>query len=358
VRFWTLFIFLAATVSVFAPRHSGGQTPASGQPPFAKDSSYIGPDGTAYVQRVVPVPDTISPAAQHALAKRVSDAPAPQTVEENRKSTLVWQTSTANAAKAKYPLKSIKDSTIAGVPVLVLTPNTIPADRQKRVLINLHGGGFVVDAGSLTETIPIANLTQTKVIAVLYRLAPEHPYPAALDDAIAVYKEVLKTNKPGEVAIYGTSAGAILTAQVAAKIKQLGLPMPAALGIFSGLGDFSRNGDSRSLYALGGLSGHLDAPKKSGESSYLGEQSRKDPIISPMFSNLHGMPPTLFVTSERDMLLSGTINLHRAYLRAGVDARLVVFEGLGHAFWNNPEFPESTEANKIMADFFDKNLGK
>jgi acetyl esterase/lipase len=343
---------------MFAPSHAGAQTPGPGEPPFNDDSSYIGADGTAYVKRVVPVPDTISPEAQHALARRVSDAPAPLTVEENRKNTLVWQTRTSNAARAKYPLKSIENSTIAGVPVLVLTPSTIPADRQKRVLINLHGGGFVVDAGSLTETIPIANLTQTKVIAVLYRLAPEHLYPAALDDAIAVYKEVLKTNKPREIAIYGTSAGAILTAQVAAKLKQLGLPMPGAMGIFSGSGDFSRNGDSRSLYALGGLSGHLDVPRKTGDSAYLGDQSRTDPIISPMFSDLHGLPPTLFVTSERDALLSGTINLHRAYLRAGVDARLVVFEGLGHAFWNNPEFPESTEANQMMADFFNKNLGK
>lgn len=358
MRFCSRLVFLAGAVSLFTIGHSGAQTPAPDEPPFTNDSSYIGPDGTAYVKRVVPVPDTISPEAQRALARRVSDAPAPLTVEQNRKNTLEWQTRTSNAARAKYPVKSIENSTIAGVPVLVLTPSAIPADRRDRVLINLHGGGFVVDSGSLTETIPIANLTQTKVIAVLYRLAPEHPYPAALDDAIAVYKEVLKTNRPGAIAIYGTSAGAILTAQVAAKIKQLGLPMPGAMGIFSGLGDFSRDGDSRSLYALGGLSGHLDVPKKTGDSAYLGEHSRTDPVISPIFSDLHGLPPTLFVTSERDMLLSGTINLHRAYLRAGVDARLVVFEGLGHAFWNNPEFPESTEVNQMMADFFDKNLGK
>jgi epsilon-lactone hydrolase len=358
VRIQTLVVLLAATVSLSACRHAGEQTPAPDEPPFAKDSSYIGPDGTAYVTRVVPVPDTISPEARHGLARRVSDVPAPQTVDEKRRSTLVWQTRESIAAKAKYPLKSIENSTIAGVPVVVLTPIAISAGRRDRVLINLHGGGFVVDAGSLTETIPIANLTQTKVIAVLYRLAPEHPYPAALDDAIAVYKEVLKTNSPREIVIYGTSAGAILTAQVTAKIKQLGLPMPAATGIFSGLGDFSRSGDSRSLYALGGLSGHLDVPKNRGNDSYLGEQSRTDPIISPIFSDLHGLPPTLFVTSERDMLLSGTINLHRAYLRAGVDARLVVFEGLSHAFWNNPDLPESAEANQIVADFFDKNLGK
>ena len=77
---------------------------------------------------------------------------------------------------------------------------------------------------------------------------------------MAVYKELLKTYKPEHIAIYGTSAGAILTGEVAVKIKQLGLPEPAALGIFSGLGDFARNDDSTALYALRGLSGHLDPP--------------------------------------------------------------------------------------------------
>jgi acetyl esterase/lipase len=81
-------------------------------------------------------------------------------------------------------------------------------------------------------------------------------------------------------------------------------------------------------------------------------------VLSPVYSDLHGLPPTLFVTSGRDMLLSGTINLHRAYLLADVDARLVVYDALPHAFWYSTKLPEAIEANHIMADFFVKQLAK
>jgi len=227
------------------------------------------------------------------------------------------------------------------------------------VLLNLHGGGFNSDSGSYTESIPIASYTKIKVVAVLYRLAPEHPFPAAVDDSVAVYKELLKTYKPGHIVIYGTSAGAILTAEVAARLKQLGLPQPAALGIFSGLGDFARNGDSMAFYALRGLSGHLDPPQSSPhDPDYVAGTDPRDPVLSPIYSDLHGLPPTLFVTSSRDMLLSGTVNLHRAYLNAGVDARLVVYDALTHAFWYDPLLPEAIEANHLMADFFVQQLGK
>ena len=111
-----------------------------------------------------------------------------------------------------------------------------------KVLLDLHGGGFDSDSGSYTETIPIAYYARVPVVAALYRLAPEHPFPAAVDDAVAVYRELLKTHKPEQIAIYGTSAGAILTGEVAVQLKQLSLPEPAALGIFSGLGDFARDG--------------------------------------------------------------------------------------------------------------------
>ena len=231
------------------------------------------------------------------------------------------------------------------------------APHADRVLINLHGGGFNSDSGSFTESIPIANLTRTKVVSVLYRLAPEHLFPAAVDDTVAVYRELLKSYKPQDIALYGTSAGAVLTAEVAVRLRQLGLPLPGALGIFSGLGDFSRNGDSAAMYSLDGLSGHLDVP--TGEPTnheYSGATNRRDPVLSPLFADHHGFPPTLFITSGRDLLLSGTTILHRAFLRDGVDARLVVFEALPHAFWNNVSLPESKEAYNLMASFFDQQL--
>ena len=322
------------------------------------DSSTIAPDGTATVTRVVPVPKTVSPEAQAMLARVVSDANMPQTLEQRRTGTDKWQAGAGEVSKKLYPA-NVTEATIAGVPVRVVTPLTIPREKRDRVLINLHGGGFNSDSGSLTETIPLANLTGTKVIAVLYRLAPEHPFPAGLDDAIAVYKEMLKTYKPKHIGIYGTSAGAILTAEVTAKIKQLGLPMPGATGVFSGMGDFARAGDSTAMYALSGLSGYLAPPKPGpGHFEYIGSTDPTDPILSPVYSDLTGFPPTLFITSGRDLLLSGTTILHRAYLRAGVDAQLVVFEALPHAFWNNPELPESKEADGLMAKFFDTHLGK
>jgi len=322
------------------------------------DSSTIAPDGTATVTRVVPVPKTISPEAQAMLARVVSDANVPSTLEQRRAGTDKWQAGAGEVSKTLYPA-NVAESTVAGVPVRIVTPLTISRDKRDRVLINLHGGGFNSDSGSLTESIPLANLTGTKVIAVLYRLAPEHPYPAGLDDAIAVYKEVLKTYKPKNIGIYGTSAGAILTAEVTAKIKQLGLPMPGATGVFSGMGDFARAGDSTAMYALNGLSGYL-APPNTGPTNheYIGSTDPTDPVLSPVYGDLAGFPPTLFITSGRDLLLSGTTILHRAYLRAGVDAQLVVFEALPHAFWNNPKLPESKEADALMAKFFDAHLGK
>ncbi len=322
------------------------------------DSSRIGPDGTAYVSRVVPVPTTVSPEARKMLARVQSDASSPQTLEQRRAGTDRWQTGAGEQSKKLYPV-NIASDTIAGVPVRVVTPISMAAEKQDRVLINLHGGGFNSDSGSFTESIPIANLTGIKVIAVLYRLAPEHPFPAGLDDAVAVYKELLKTYAPGHIGIYGTSAGAILTAEVTVKLKQLHLPMPGATGIFSGLGDFSKMGDSIALFALNGFSGHLDPPNPDvHDREYVGSTDLMDPVLSPVYADLAGFPPSLFVTSGRDLLLSGTTLLHRAYLKAGVDAELVVFEALPHAFWNNPALPESKEADQIMASFLSKHLSK
>ena len=321
-----------------------------------RDTSYIDAQGTVHVTRVVPVPEALSLEAQKSLSRVEPDQGPPQSLAERRKSTDAY-TARARDEWIKMCPVTIDDRTMGGVPVHVITPPNVQSGNQDRVLLNLHGGGFNSDSGSYTESIPIASFTGIKVIAVLYRLAPEFPFPAAVDDSVAVYKELLKVYKPEHIVIYGTSAGAILTAEVAVKLKQMGLPEPAGLGIFSGMGDFARTGDSISLYALRGLSGHLDPPEKGAHDPYYtGSTDAKDPVLSPIYADLKVLPPTLFITSGRDLLLSGTVNLHRAFLNAGVDARLEVFDALPHAFWYDPKLPEAIEANHTMADFISKTL--
>jgi len=168
---------------------------------------------------------------------------------------------------------------------------------------------------------------------VLYRLAPEFPFPAAVDDSVAVYKELLKTYKPDHIIIYGTSAGAILTAEVAVKLKQLGLPQPAALGIFSGMGDFARAGDSASMYALRGLSGIWmrqrlvrmtpTIPVRPTSRTRCFRHLRRPARAAAHAVHYQRTRPA----AERDGEPSSR------YLHAGVDARLVVFDALPHAFW-------------------------
>jgi epsilon-lactone hydrolase len=335
---------IVLTQSLFA------QQPAD-KIPQRSVSSYIDADGTAYITRVVDVPQTISAEAQKSLATQ-PNLPA----QQNRGRQLRQMSS--DAIRALYPA-NVEFSTIAGVPVSIVTPLVIPSSKTDRVLINLHGGGFTSDSGSLTESMPIANLTKTKVISVMYRLAPENKFPAPVEDVVAVYKELLKTYRAQHIAIYGSSAGAVLTPEVAVKLNNLGLPLPGALGVFSGGGDFTRDGDSQQVYGVHGLSGDPDTRPKGVQwlAVYVGTADPKNPVLSPIFADLHGMPPTLFMTSTRDMLLSHTTMLHRAFLRAGVDASLVVFEGLNHCFWYDPNLPESREANQIMADYFDKHLG-
>jgi len=348
-------VFAASSVLV-AQQPTPKPTTAADAP--NRDTSYIDANGTAHVTRVIPVPQTISPEAQKSLSRQEPDQGPPQPLEQRRKMTDAY-TARARVEWTKICPNTIAEEKMAGVPVRIVTPDGMPESNKDKVLLDLHGGGFNTDSGSYTESIPIASYTKIKVVAALYRLSPEVKFPAAVDDSIAVYKELLKTYEPKHIVIYGTSAGAILTAEVASKIKQLGLPMPAALGIFSGMGDFARSGDSIAMYALRGLSGHLDPPEPGAHDPYyVGETDPKDPVLSPIYADLHGLPPTLFVTSGRDLLLSGTVNLHRAYILAGVDARLVVYDALTHAFWYDSKLPEAIEANHIMADFFVKQLAK
>ena len=313
-------------------------------------------DGTVRMQRVVPLPQSLSREAKAWLSRPLAtDANVPQTIEQRRTALDASQARHRDELLKIFPA-TIKDTTIGGVPVHDVHPTSLR--HKDRVLICLHGGGFNADSGSYSESIPVAGLTGLRVVSVLYRLAPEHPFPAAVDDVIAVYRELLKTYKPNRIGIFGSSAGAGLTLQAAVKMKQVKLPMPAALGPFSAPASMADGGDSRSLYNTDGLRGYVPIMDGSLDTDYVGQTDPRDPVLSPIYADLHNMPPTLFLTSERDLLLSATSSLSRAFVRAGNQSQLIVFEGLPHCFWNNNTLPESHEAWGYMANFFDRELGR
>lgn len=295
-----------------------------------------------------PLPDTLSPEGKAAAAAAASQAmpdPLPP-IADLRQFIGAMQAGMGAELEKRYAVR-VETSTIAGVPVRIVYPKGMAALGKGPVLLNLHGGGFALDSGSLTETIPIAARTGLPVVAVLYRLAPENPYPAALDDALAVYGALEKERGAKSIAVFGTSAGAVLSGQLVAKLASTRRPMPAALGYFSGNADLTTHGDSESW---------MPGPGLDWVTSYVGKTPLADPILSPIHGDVSHFPPTLLLTSSRDFLLSPTATFAKALHEKGVDARLVMFDGLPHAFWAYMAIPESDQANEIAARFLKDKL--
>ncbi len=350
------FLCVAALLSAVA-----GFGQATGRAIPQQDHAWVGPHGTVRLTRVVPVPKDLSPAAQKYLSQPYPDQPPDLSASADR--ATARQASAFEARQGARLMKrmhvSMERKTVGGVPVLVFTPANMPAANRHRLLINVHGGGFIADWGSETETIPIAAFSQTRVVAVLYRLLPDAVFPAAVNDTVAVYRALLKRYRPDELALYGTSAGAILTMEASARLRQLGVPLPAALGFFSGSADLLANTDSSRIYGLNGLSGYANANLKAESGrAYAAGANPHDPVLSPLYSDLRHYPPTLFLTSTRDFLLSDTVLLHRRFLEDGDQGQLIVFDALPHAFWNNFQLPEAREADHLIARYFNDVLTK
>jgi acetyl esterase/lipase len=305
----------------------------------------------AFAQSLPPSPRTVSEAAQHLLATQ-PNVMGPADLAEHRSLCAVVQRDLGATLLARHRVQ-MTDDVIAGVPVRIFKPAAMPPAHRNVVLLNLHGGGFTVDAGSVTENVPIAAYVNVTVVAARYRLSPEHAFPAALDDAEAVYRELLSTRRREEIGLYGTSAGACLCAQLLVRISEKGLPLPRALGFFTGTADLSRSGDTEYFFRPEG-DPSLVEPQFS---SYLRNHDRLAPEISPIFSDLRNLPPVLCIAGTRDFMLSQTCLFHRALLRAKVDARLLIFEAMPHAHWIYMDIPESDQAFQAMARFFCEKLG-
>jgi acetyl esterase/lipase len=317
------------------------------------------PDGSAHiVDLTVPIPATVSPEARAMLQANAAAGDPTHgltlALQQMRAANDAHQEKTTHQLLQMYPVK-VEKKTLGGVPVALVTPLRARADRKDRLLINVHGGAFFLGQGSITEAIPIAAKTGIAVLAIDYRLAPETPFPGAVDDTIAVYRELLKTYSAKHLALYGSSAGAVLSAQTAVRARQLGLPLPAALGFFSGTVDFARPGDSEAFFTIGGL-GPLVTPVAVQAHGYLADNNLSNPVLSPAYADVKGFPPVLLMCGTRDFFLSGTTNFHRQLLRAGVPAQLVVFDAMPHVHWGNPDLPESQEALDIQARFLAEHV--
>lgn len=256
---------------------------------------------------------------------------------------------------------TVTPKTLAGVSVFIVEPITLPEKNKNRLLVHVHGGGYVFGQGEAgtREAVLMAGFGGFKIISVDYRMPPDFPYPAALDDAMAVWKEVVKMADPKNMAIFGTSTGGGLTLAMILRAKNENIPLPAAIAPSTPWADLAAIGDSYKtnewidnvLVTWNGWLG--DAAKL-----YAGSHSMKEPYLSPIYGDFHGFPPAILTSGTRDLFLSNTVRTHRKLRRAGVEADLNIYEGQSHAqFDDDPDAPETKEAFTDIAHFFDKHLG-
>ncbi|WP_420381783.1 alpha/beta hydrolase [Novosphingobium sp.] len=310
----------------------------------------------------LPVPDTVSAEARIFLSSNpwgeMADSAQPVPMWETREATNQAFAMLNHYALSIWPC-AVEETTIAGVHCHRVRKADAPAALRSKIMINLHGGGFVIGAGALGEAIPIAAQTGIEVVAVDYRLAPEHPFPAAIDDIVAVYRALLTDHLPADIAIFGTSAGGFLTAMTIMRLKRDNLPLPVCCGVFTAGGDVATLGDTYNYLTLGGFYDHVGAPVDdpiSERGVFLRDADRNDPLVAPIKGDLSDFPPTLLVSGTRDAILSASALFHRALRRAGRNAELYVFEAMPHAHWYNFQLPETREAIDIMSNFFTSHL--
>ena len=272
----------------------------------------------------------------------------------------------ADAVMEAFPVE-MQAAEIAGVPVEEFEPAAgISPENENRVLINLHGGAFMAGAVYLgrVESAPISALAKMRVVSVDYRQGHEHKFPAASEDVAAVYQALLERYPASNVGIYGCSAGGALTAQTTAWLLEKGIPTPGAIGIF-GSGAGPGAGDARYFSAIASgtvppPASQAPRPSRSGRFGYYSNISQDDPLVYPIKDpeQLAKFPPTLLITATRATDMSRAIETHRALTRAGVDASLQLFDGLGHCFIYSHQLPEVEDANATIVRFFDRHLGR
>jgi monoterpene epsilon-lactone hydrolase len=302
-------------------------------------------------------PSTISPAAQKALSDGAAGPglswPAADDADGWRRNAAE---SDANWEKMAAPLlatirATIDTTHIAGVLCYDCAPNDgVAADSP--VYLFVHGGAFVVGGGAFAKLLGARASVRlgARTVSVDYRMPPDHPFPAAPEDVVAVYRALLETVDPRRIVIGGSSAGGNIAAAATLMIRDRSIPMPAGTVLMTPEVDLTESGDSFRTNE------DLDVVLRRGlpeaNAVYANGQDLTDPYLSPLFADFSkGFPPTLIQTGTRDLFLSNSVLIHRKLRNAGIDAELHVWEAMPHGGFLPSEAPENEDIQKEVARF-------
>ncbi len=233
----------------------------------------------------------------------------------------------------------------------------VPSARRDRVLMYLHGGGFIMGSPNTHRllTVALGEATETSVLSVDYRLAPEHPYPASLEDCTAAYNWLVSTGiEPKNIVIAGDSAGGNLTLATLIKLRDSGIPLPAAAVCLSPPTDmvrdesFFENAETDPILADVGLFWWIHA--------YLAGADPSDPLVSPVRAVLRGLPSLLIQVSTSEMLYSGSKRFAERAKAADVAVTLETWNDMPHVWhaFGLHQLPESKEAISRIGEFVKK----
>lgn len=238
-----------------------------------------------------------------------------------------------------------------GVPSEWVIPG---ATGSGRVILYLHGGAY--NAGSTRShralAANIASAANARALTIDYRLAPEHPYPAALVDAFSAYKWLLEKGvQPGQIVIAGDSAGGGLAIALLVSLRERKLPMPAAAVVLSPWTDLSTNGESWQENAEVDYLIHGSKLREAAR-IYLDDRDPQTPLASPVYANLQGLPPLLIHVGSEEVLLSDSVRLAENARLSGVDVTLDIWDGMQHVWHFAANYvPEARQAVEKVGEF-------
>jgi len=250
----------------------------------------------------------------------------------------------------RAPAVATEAVTVAGVRATWFGP---PEYAQKGTLLYLHGGAWCLHLPAIYSRFAalLSQLTGMRILVPDYRLAPEHPFPAGIDDCFAVYRWMVDEGYPQRpFALAGDSAGASLSLVTLMRARDAMLPLPDCAALLSPSTDLTMSGPSVRYNA------ELDpifAPAAVDllPDAYCPGQDRRNPLLSPLFGNWNGLPPLLFHAGSTEMLLDDSVRAHDRATQAGVQAEIEVFVGLPHVFHVITWIPESRAATRALAEF-------